>query len=106
MNLAPREGREIYSRRRMEPARFINVTHSGNKTVTLARNRLHENRLLRRITERLPQLVHSSVHVGIVVDMRVRRPELQAQLFTGHDFSGLLKQGDERLINFALQLNT
>jgi hypothetical protein len=37
--------------------------------------------------------------------VRVRRPELQAQLFTCHDFAGLLKQREERLINFALQLD-
>src|SRR5260370_28595510 len=59
------DGREICCRGRLEPERLIDVTHSGNKTVTLAGNSLHENRLVLRLTDQHPQLVHGSVHVAI-----------------------------------------
>src|SRR5712692_8885044 len=103
--LIRRDGRGRFRLQRLGYKRPVKVIYFGDEAVALARNRIHERRLLRRIAEDLPQLVHGGVHVGIVVDVRVRRPELQAQLFAGHDVTRLLQQSNERVINLALELN-
>ena len=103
-----RESRRLQGLRRLRRLRRnqpVNVLYFGNKTVALARNGIHERGLIRGIAENLPELVHSGVHVGIVVDVGVRRPKLHAQLFASHDFARLLKERKESLIDLALQLN-
>src|SRR5882762_340198 len=100
-----RESRRLQGLRRLRRNQPVNVLYFGNKTVALARNGIHERGLIRGIAENLPELVHSGVHVGIVVDVGVRRPELHAQLFASYDFARLLKERKEGLIDLALQLN-
>ncbi len=53
---------------------LIHVFDFRDETIALTRNRFHEGRLLRRITQDLSHLVHGGVDVCVVVDKRIRRP--------------------------------
>src|SRR6267378_3052165 len=100
-----RESRRLRGLRRLRRSRPVDVFYFGNKAVALARNGIHERGLIRGIAENLPELVHGGIHVRVVVDVGIRRPELHAQLFASHDVARLLKERNECLTDLALQLN-
>src|SRR5439155_19305278 len=74
------------------------------EAVTLARDGFNIERLVGGIAERLAELVNGGIDVGVVVDVRIGRPEAHAKLFAGDDFTGLLEERKQNLINFALKL--
>src|SRR5260370_20663686 len=67
-------------------------------------NGCDRERFIRGIGRRLAQFVDGGIEVGVVVYMRIGGPEPEAQLFAGDDFTRFFEEGQEYLINLALEL--
>jgi hypothetical protein len=72
--------------------------------VSLSRDGLHVERLVRGIAQGNAKLVNGGIYVGVVVDVRVRGPQAYAQLFPRHDFTRLFKKREKRLVDLPLKL--
>jgi hypothetical protein len=74
------------------------------QAISFARNGLDIKGLIGGVAESLAQFIDGSVYVGVVVDVRVRRPQAYAQFLARDDFTGLFEQDNQDLINLALEL--
>src|SRR5580704_1464079 len=87
------------SRRRGQLGKF----RMHHEAVALAWHRLNIDRLLARIAKRLAQLVHRGIDVGVVIDVRLIRPEAQPQLFPRQHVALLFDEREQHLVHLALQ---
>lgn len=76
------------------------------KAVSPPGDRLDIKRLVGGIAQGHPQLVHGGIHIGIVIDVSIRRPQPRAQFLSGDDFAGLFQQCKEGLIDLSLKLQS
>ena len=59
-----------------------------------------------RVAKNMPQLIHRGVDVGVIIDLRVARPQTRPQNLTRDDLTGMLRQNKQRFNNFALNSYT
>jgi hypothetical protein len=64
----------------------------GDESVPLARHRLHESRILRRIPQRPAHLQDAEIQAALEVDERISAPQVCAQLFSQDDVAGAGEQ--------------
>src|SRR5215472_12944025 len=73
-----------------------------DKAIPPSRERLHEARVLRRVSQNLANLVNGCVQVALDIDEGVR-PEALLQLLSRHDLSGTFKQYGKDLEGLAAE---
>src|SRR4051812_39188080 len=83
--------------------RSFSADNFGNEAVAAARECLDVTRIARRIAERVTQFVDGCVQAVIEVNEGVRRPKLEAQLFTSDEFAFAGKEHGEHLKGLLLQ---
>ena len=71
--------------------------HRGDETVAASRDGLNESRIVSRIAESVAQFVDRCIEAVVVIDERVRGPELQPQFFARHHVAGTREQLQENL---------
>ena len=52
----------------------------------------------------MAEFIDGGIHVGVVVHVRIGRPEPPAQLFAGDNFPRFFEECEKNLINLALEL--
>lgn len=72
--------------------------------VSLSRDSLHVKRLVGGIPQGYAKFVDGGIHISVVIDVCVRGPEANAQLFARHDFTRLFEECEKRLVDFPLKL--
>ncbi len=87
--------------RRRVRCRPIDRLHFRQKPIAPPRNRLHKPRAIRRIRQRIPNLVDRLIQPVVEIHVRIGRPNSFLQFFAGNDFSGMLdqhRQNPDRLL--------
>ena len=83
----------------------LQALHRNHEPVPAARHRLDVLRFVRRITQRLPQLLHGGVNAVVELHHRVVGPELLLDLFARHQFARTLHQHQQNLEGLFLKTN-
>ena len=78
--------------------------HGCDKPVATSRQRFYEARVLRAITQGIPQFTYGAVDRVIEVDICVFTPEAPLNFLSRNDFAGMLQQNKENLKRLVLQL--
>src|SRR5262249_29950194 len=79
--------------------------HHSNEAITLSRNGLHVDGLVRGITKSQTELIHRGIHVRVVINVGTFRPELDSQVVAAHDLARSLQQSHKRLVNLTRKLD-
>ena len=73
-----------------------------DESITAARQRLNETRVLGAIAERFPQLANRATDGVVEIDLGVFRPELFPNFFPVHHIASAMKQESENLKRLLL----
>ena len=82
---------------------FASAGHRGDEAVALARQRLDESWLFRRIAERFPQMVDDLVQAAIEVDEGAGRPQASGQLFARDQLARPFEQRQQELVRLIAE---
>jgi hypothetical protein len=73
----------------------------SNKPVSAPGYGFDVPRIVGRVAQRSPELVHGRVQTVFKIDKRFSSPDLFAQLFAGNQFAGMCQQDQQNLERLA-----